>query len=102
VVVEKELFLPPPPRRVMLMPRFLRLLLISIFFHAFEASAQGNTPGQVTWRSIGPGEFGAMFGVAISPLDPQVIVAGLDMGNAFLTRDGGESWKIIGGNGGEP
>jgi hypothetical protein len=41
-----------------------------------------------------------MFGVAISPHDSRVIVAGGDMGNAFLTRDGGKTWKILGRNGG--
>ncbi|MFH1738200.1 MAG: hypothetical protein ABIH23_04275 [bacterium] len=58
--------------------------------------------GSVSWRSIGPGQFGAMFGVAISPHDSQVIVSGTDMGNAFMTRDGGKSWKILGCSGGQP
>ena len=64
--------------------------------------AQLVRPGKVAWRSIGPGQFGAMFGVAISPHDSNVIVAGVDMGNAFMTRDRGKSWTILGRSGGEP
>ncbi|MCM8818534.1 MAG: hypothetical protein NC915_03535 [Candidatus Omnitrophica bacterium] len=60
-----------------------------------------NLFSEVLWRSIGPGLFGAMFGVGISPHNPKIIVAGVDMGNAFMTEDGGKSWKIIGRNGGE-
>lgn len=63
--------------------------------------ARAGVSGDVTWRSIGPAEFGSMFGVAIAPHNPKMIVAGLDMGNAFLTRDGGKSWKTLGRNGGE-
>src|SRR5512147_317103 len=43
-----------------------------------------------------------MFGVALSPHDSMVSVAGVDMGNAFMTRDGGKSWRILGRNGGDP
>jgi len=76
-------------------------------FAAGEATPQtGPTslpkPGKFVWRSIGPGQFGAMFGLGISPHDSNVIVAGVDMGNAFMTRDWGKSWKILGRNGGEP
>lgn len=56
-------------------------------------------PGKVEWRSIGPGQFGAMFGVAFSPHDSNMIVAGGDMGNAFLTRDAGSNWEILGRSG---
>jgi len=66
-----------------------------------KAPADGK-PGQVTWRSIGPAHFGAMFGPGISPHDSKVIVCGTDMGNAFMTRDGGKTWKILGRNGAEP
>ena len=68
---------------------------------SMNAAFAGPSGAEIAWRSIGPGEFGAMFGMAISPHDPKVIVAGLDMGNAFMTRDGGKSWKIIGRNGGK-
>lgn len=47
----------------------------------------------VIWHSIGPGLFGAMFGVGISPHNSKIIVAGVDMGNAFMTEDGGKTWE---------
>ncbi|MBN1676133.1 MAG: sigma-70 family RNA polymerase sigma factor [Kiritimatiellae bacterium] len=64
--------------------------------------AAGLTEGKATWRSIGPGHFGAMFGPGISPHDSKTIVAGVDMGHAFMTRDGGTTWKILGRNAGLP
>ena len=66
--------------------------------HAGHAEASSG----VAWRSIGPGQFGAMFGVAISPHDSNVVVAGVDLGNAFMTRDGGKSWRILGRDGDDP
>ncbi|MBN1675097.1 MAG: hypothetical protein JXR37_28915, partial [Kiritimatiellae bacterium] len=66
-----------------------------------KAAAYGQ-PGQVRWRSIGPGPGGAMFGPTFSPHDSKVIVCGVDMGLAFMTRDGGKTWKILGRNGAQP
>ena len=73
-----------------------------VFVGLFGATTEGGTSAGVAWRSIGPGQFGAMFGVAISPHDSDVIAAGTDMGNAFMTRDGGQTWKILGRSGGSP
>src|SRR5512139_494994 len=58
------------------------------------AGAAAPKPGAVAWRAIGPGQFGAMFGIGISPHDSKVIVAGGDMGLAFMTRDGGQHWEM--------
>ncbi|MCM8773108.1 MAG: hypothetical protein NC922_08720 [Candidatus Omnitrophica bacterium] len=71
------------------MRKFLICLFIFFSFNLFS---------EVLWRSIGPGLFGAMFGVGISPHNPNIIVAGVDMGNVFMTEDGGKSWQIIGKN----
>jgi photosystem II stability/assembly factor-like uncharacterized protein len=77
-------------------------------FVALALCLPASAPARITegemvkWRPIGPGLFGAMFGVAISPHDPKVIVAGGDMGNAFITRDGGEHWTIVGRSDGIP
>jgi hypothetical protein len=32
---------------------------------------------------------------AISPHDPQVVVEGCDMTGAYITRDGGSSWRMF-------
>ena len=63
----------------------------------WKASVKHSTPARpVAWRSIGPGQFGGMFGVGISPHDSKVIVAGVDMGHAFMTRDGGKTFERVG------
>jgi photosystem II stability/assembly factor-like uncharacterized protein len=47
------------------------------------------------WRVIGPGGGGTMRRPAISPHDPSVVVLGCDMTGAYLTRDGGASWRMF-------
>ena len=47
------------------------------------------------WRVIGPGGGGTMRRPAISPHDPNVVVLGCDMTGAYLTLDGGASWRMI-------
>ena len=47
------------------------------------------------WRVIGPGGGGTMRRPAISPHDPKVVVLGCDMTGAYLTRDGGASWRMF-------
>ena len=44
---------------------------------------------------IGPGGGGAMFHPTISPHDPNVVLVGCDMTGAYLTKDGGKSWRMI-------
>jgi len=83
-------------------PRFTGAAILTLAMCAVSPAADAPASVDVTWRSIGPGQFGAMFGVGISPHDSNVIVAGVDMGNAFITRDRGKSWKILGRSGGEP
>ncbi len=48
-------------------------------------------------RLIGPGVGGSMFGVAIDPANPNIIIQGGDMGAAFRSADGGKSWVALGG-----
>jgi photosystem II stability/assembly factor-like uncharacterized protein len=47
------------------------------------------------WRVIGPGGGGTMRRTAISPHDPKVVVLGCDMTGAYLTGDGGASWRMF-------
>jgi photosystem II stability/assembly factor-like uncharacterized protein len=48
-----------------------------------------------TWRVIGPGGGGTMRRPAISPHDPKVVMLGCDMTGAYLTADGGASWRMV-------
>ena len=47
------------------------------------------------WRVIGPGGGGTMRRPAISPHDPKVVALGCDMTGAYLTADGGASWRMF-------
>lgn len=56
---------------------------------AFAVSAQ--PPGN--FRILGPGGGGAMFHPAISPFDPQTVLVSCDMSGAYITHDGGRTWR---------
>ena len=47
------------------------------------------------WRVIGPGGGGTMRRPAISPHDPRVVLLGCDMTGAYVTGDGGASWRML-------
>jgi photosystem II stability/assembly factor-like uncharacterized protein len=56
------------------------------------ASTSVDHPG---WRVIGPGGGGAQFHPTISPHDPNRALVSCDMTGAYLTEDGGASWRMI-------
>jgi photosystem II stability/assembly factor-like uncharacterized protein len=47
------------------------------------------------WHVVGPGGGGTMRRPAISPHDPRVVVLGCDMTGAYITEDGGASWRMF-------
>ena len=47
------------------------------------------------WRIIGPGGGGATMLPTISPHDPRVVLVACDMTGAYLTEDGGDSWRMF-------
>lgn len=47
------------------------------------------------WSVVGPGGGGTMRRPAISPHDPRVVVEGCDMTGAYITKDGGLSWRMF-------
>lgn len=47
------------------------------------------------WRVIGPGGGGTMRRPAISPHDARLVVEGCDMTGAYITKDGGLSWRMF-------
>jgi photosystem II stability/assembly factor-like uncharacterized protein len=59
------------------------------------ADAPGPAHRLDAWRIIGPGGGGTTKKPLISPHDPKVVVEGCDMTGAYLTRDGGESWRMF-------
>ncbi|MBE3072043.1 MAG: hypothetical protein IMZ67_03630 [Acidobacteria bacterium] len=47
------------------------------------------------WRILGPGGGGTTMHPTISPHDPNVVVEACDMTGAYITRDGGEAWRMF-------
>lgn len=58
------------------------------------ADDAGN-PRLDAWRIIGPGGGGATMHPTISPHDPRVVLVACDMTGAYITEDGGDSWRMF-------
>jgi photosystem II stability/assembly factor-like uncharacterized protein len=48
-----------------------------------------------SWKVLGPGGGGAMYGPTISPSDPNRVLVRCDMTGGYVTADGGVSWKMF-------
>jgi photosystem II stability/assembly factor-like uncharacterized protein len=47
------------------------------------------------WEPLGLTGNGGMFAPAISPVDPKLIMLNCDMSGAYISRDGGQHWRMI-------
>lgn len=59
------------------------------------AHAQGPAPRFDSWQILGPGGGGTMIAPTISPHDPKIVVEHCDMTGAYITLDGGRSWRMF-------
>ena len=50
---------------------------------------------QDAWRIIGPGGGGSMFHPTVDPHDPNTALVACDMTGAYITHDGGRSWRMF-------
>jgi photosystem II stability/assembly factor-like uncharacterized protein len=66
-----------------------RLLLLSA---AIVTAASAPAPD---WRTIGPGGGGTLFYPTVSPHDPRTALTACDMTGAYITHDGGVTWKMF-------
>jgi hypothetical protein len=60
--------------------------------------SQGTTaaaPRLDAWRVLGPGGGGAQFHHSISPLDPKLMLVSSDMSGNYISRDGGNTWRMF-------
>jgi photosystem II stability/assembly factor-like uncharacterized protein len=65
-----------------------------LFFSVLVAgTALAVRPGD--FRVIGPGGGGAMFNPTISPHDRNTVLVSCDMTGAYITHDGGQSWRMF-------
>ncbi len=64
---------------------------------ALAAAAQppGPAPRFDAWTIIGPGGGGTTAAPTISPADPNLVVERCDMTGAYITHDGGLSWRMF-------
>lgn len=79
--------------------RCLCVLLLSLWTVPTAAPAEeSHVTRQKTLRSrkIGPGPFGSCYAMAFHPTNPDIFIFGVDMGEAFMTTDGGKTWASIG------
>ena len=68
--------------------------LLRIVLGALALALPANDrPGN--FRIIGPGGGGAMFHPTISPHDPNTVLVSCDMTGAYITHDGGKSWRMF-------
>ena len=49
----------------------------------------------MTSRVIGPGGGGSMFNPTVSPHDKNTVLVSCDMTGAYITHDGGQSWRMF-------
>jgi photosystem II stability/assembly factor-like uncharacterized protein len=67
----------------------LQILLLALSL----AGSAHDRPGD--FRIIGPGGGGAMFHPTISPHDPNTVLVSCDMTGAYISHDGGNSWRMF-------
>ena len=69
---------------------FLRAFLgLLLFASGFGDARPGN------FRVIGPGGGGAMFHPTVSPHDLNTVLVSCDMTGAYISHDGGKSWRMF-------
>ena len=76
-------------------------LALFAFFATYLAAPQmqndGNhsAPRLDAWRILGPGGGGAQFHPAVSPHDPNLVLVACDMTGAYVSENGGQSWRMF-------
>src|SRR5437762_9945676 len=67
--------------------------LLFAFFPA--ALAFAGAPRHDRWEVIGPGGGGGIFLPTISPHDANLLLVSCDMTGAYISHDGGRSWRMF-------
>ena len=70
-------------------------LLVFAAERAGVPTAPSAAPRLDAWRVIGPGGGGAQFLPTVSPHDPKRILVACDMTGAYISQDGGDSWRMF-------
>src|SRR4051794_21675610 len=70
----------------------MRRILLSVWAMSL---AVGAARAEAPWQPVGLGGSGGLFTMAISPLDPRLMMVNSDMSAAYRSRDGGRTWQMI-------
>lgn len=70
--------------------------LLPLLLAAAVLKVPGPAQRYDAWRVIGPGGGGTMLAPTLSPHDPNLVVEHCDMTGGYMTRDGGQSWRMFG------
>ena len=73
-------------------------LAILLLLTALAVSAQESATN--SWKVVGPGGGGTMLSPTISPHDSRLVVEHSDMTGGYITRDNGQSWRMVNLRGG--
>ena len=71
------------------------LIALSVALALTSGATQHGAAGPGQWRVIGPGGGGAQFFPAVSPHDSSTVLVACDMAGAYITHDGGRSWRMF-------
>ena len=63
-------------------------------------SSPAAAPRLDKWVVIGPGGGGAQYNPVVSPHDTKTVMARCDMTGTYISKDGGDSWRMINTRGG--
>src|SRR5436305_13192309 len=74
------------------MPFLLQILLM---VSLLAANGNGDAPRPGNFSVLGPGGGGAMFHPTVSPHDLNTILVNCDMTGAYISHDGGKSWRMF-------
>ena len=50
---------------------------------------------EVPWQPVGLGGSGGLFALAVSPVDPALMMVNCDMSAAYISHDAGRNWRMI-------
>jgi photosystem II stability/assembly factor-like uncharacterized protein len=73
----------------------ISLLIFLTAPHAARESGRHSAPRFDAWRVLGPGGGGAQFYPAVSPHDSNLVLVACDMTGAYISEDGGKSWRMF-------
>ncbi len=71
----------------------LLVIPISIGLSGRSPDSPAAAPRRDAWKILGPGGGGTLYMPTVSPHDPNTVLATCDMTGAYISRDGGHSWR---------